>query len=94
MPTYDSHYVFSFLYHSRTGKDGGWNGTRYSNARDRQAIESLTQEVDEEKRNVTIAEIWKTLQDETIYMPLHHQMLAFAMKNISTFRCRRTTRCT
>ena len=28
VPTYDSHYIFSFLYHTRAGKDGGWNATR------------------------------------------------------------------
>ncbi len=85
VPTYDSHYVFSFLYHSRTNKEGGFNGTRYANAKIDQAIDSLTQEVDEEKRNVTISDIWKTLQAETIYLPVHHQTLAFAMKDIWDF---------
>src|SRR4051794_16609299 len=33
VPTYDSHYVFSFLYHSRTNKEGGFNGTRYANTK-------------------------------------------------------------
>ena len=31
------------------------------------------------------AEIWKTLQAETIYLPVHHQTLAFAMKDIWDF---------
>jgi peptide/nickel transport system substrate-binding protein len=85
VPTYDSHYVFSFLYHSRTNKEGGFNGTRYANARIDQDIDSLTQEIDEQKRNSTIADIWKTLQEETIYLPVHHQTLAFAMKDIWDF---------
>ena len=31
VPTYDSHYVFSFLYHTRSRSEGSWNATRYSN---------------------------------------------------------------
>src|SRR5262249_55887458 len=31
VPTYDSHYIFSHLYHSRSGGEGGWNGTGYAN---------------------------------------------------------------
>jgi peptide/nickel transport system substrate-binding protein len=85
VPTYDSHYVFGALYHSRTNKEGGFNGTRYANAQIDQAIDGLTQETDEEKRNIMIAEIWKTLQEETIYLPLHHQTLAFAMKDAWDF---------
>ena len=80
MPTYDSHYIFSFLYHTRSGNDGSWNATRYSNAGVDQKIQSLTSEVNAAKRNATIAEIWKTLSDETVYIALHHQTLAYAMK--------------
>ncbi len=31
VPTYDSDYIFSYLYHTRSGTYGGWNATRYSN---------------------------------------------------------------
>jgi peptide/nickel transport system substrate-binding protein len=85
VPTYDSHYVFGFLYHSRTNKEGGFNGTRYADPKIDRAIDSLTQEIDEEKRNITISGIWKTLQEETIYLPVHHQTLAFAMKDVWDF---------
>jgi len=81
VPTYDSHYIFSFLYHTRSGKEGGWNGTRYSNAELDRKIESLAAEIDLAKRNATIADIWTTLSEETIYIALHHQMLAYAMKS-------------
>jgi peptide/nickel transport system substrate-binding protein len=80
VPTYDSHYIFSFLYHSRSGKEGGWNATRYANAELDKAIEALASEVDTAKRNASIARIWKTLSEETIYIALHHQTLAYAMK--------------
>ena len=46
VPTYDSHYIFSFLYHTRSGKDGTWNATRYSNPEVDQKIQSLTSEVE------------------------------------------------
>jgi peptide/nickel transport system substrate-binding protein len=81
VPTYDSQYIFSFLYHSRSGSDGSWNATRYSNADTDAAIQSLNREIDTAKRNATIASIWKTVSDETNYIALHHQMLAYAMKS-------------
>jgi peptide/nickel transport system substrate-binding protein len=81
VPTYDSQYIFSFLYHSRSGSDGSWNATRYSNAEVDAAIQSLNREIDTGKRNATIASIWKTVSDETNYIALHHQMLAYAMKS-------------
>ena len=80
VPTFDSHYIFTFLYHSRTGKDGGWNATRYANPEMDKAIAGLTSEIDIEKRNKAIAGIWNTLSSETIYIALHHQMVAHAMK--------------
>ncbi len=81
VPTYDSQYIFSFLYHSRSGSDGSWNATRYSNAGVDKAIQGLNSEIDTAKRNATIASIWKTVSDETNYIALHHQMLAYAMKS-------------
>jgi peptide/nickel transport system substrate-binding protein len=81
VPTYDSHYIFSFLYHTRSGSEGGWNGTRYSNPALDNQIESLAAEIDVAKRNAAIADIWKALSEETIYLALHHQQLAYAMKS-------------
>ena len=81
VPTYDSQYIFSFLYHTRSGSDGSWNATRYSKPDVDAAIQSLNSEIDAGKRNATIARIWQTVGDETNYIALHHQMLAYAMKN-------------
>lgn len=80
VPTFDSNYVFAFLYHSRTGKEGSYNATRYANAEVDRMIQSLSSETDEEKRNNTIARIWSIVHEETIYLPVHNQMLAYAMK--------------
>jgi peptide/nickel transport system substrate-binding protein len=80
VPTYDSHYIFSFLYHTRSGSEGSWNATRYSNPEIDAAIRSLTSEVDSTRRNATIARIWSVLAGEFNYIALHHQTLAYAMK--------------
>jgi peptide/nickel transport system substrate-binding protein len=81
VPTYDSDYIFSFLYHTRTGTYGGWNSTRYSNPAIDKLIESVSSETDTAKRNATIAEVWEKLRAEQLYVAIHHQMLAHAMKN-------------
>jgi peptide/nickel transport system substrate-binding protein len=81
VPPYDPEYIFNFLYHTRAGSRGGFNGTGYSDAAMDAKIVSLSQETDLAKRNATIAEIWKELQDLTIYLPIHDQLLAYGMKN-------------
>lgn len=79
VPTYDSEYIFNFLVHTRTEGRGSWNGTRYSNPELDVKIQSLSSEVDLEARDATIAEIWETVQDEVIYLPIHHQVLNWGM---------------
>ena len=81
VPTFDSEYIFSLLYHTRTDKLGGWNATRYSNPELDKLIVGLNSEIDAQKRNDTIARIWAKLQDDTVYVPLHVQTLAYAMKS-------------
>src|ERR1044072_8772931 len=80
VPTYDSDYIFSYLYHTRAGTYGGWNMTRYSNPDVDKLIESISNETDTAKRNATIATIWDKLIAEQVYVAIHHQMLAHAMK--------------
>jgi hypothetical protein len=67
VPTYDSDYIFSYMYHSRTGSQGSWNATGFKNAEIDMMIESLSKEVDLPKRDATIAKLWTRLKDETIY---------------------------
>jgi peptide/nickel transport system substrate-binding protein len=80
VPTYDSDYIFSYLYHTRAGTYGGWNMTRYSNPEVDKLIESISSETDTAKLNATIATIWDKLIAEQVYVAIHHQMLAHAMK--------------
>ncbi len=80
VPTLDSQYIFANLYHTRDQKEGLWNATRYSNPEIDKQIEALSQQTEFTKRNQSIAQIWKVLADEVIYIPLHIQTLAYAMK--------------
>ena len=79
VPTYDSEYIFNFLVHTKGDERGSWNPTGYSNAELDEKIVSLASETDLDARAQTVAEIWDVVQDETIYIPLHHQVLNWGM---------------
>jgi peptide/nickel transport system substrate-binding protein len=81
VPPFDSEYIFTYLYHTRTDRFGGWNATRYSNPAIDRLIEGLSSETDLGKRNAAIAAIWRQLAADQIYIAIHHQVLAHAMKN-------------
>jgi peptide/nickel transport system substrate-binding protein len=78
IPTYDSHYIFNDLYRTKTQTAGTWNGTGYSNAALDARIDALNSEVDVNKRNASIADIWKELQANNVYAPIHTQFIAYA----------------
>lgn len=79
VPTYDSAYVFNFLVHTRGSDRGSWNATGYSNEEIDTMIQSLESETDLDKRNATIQSIWDVVQEETLYLPIHHQVLNWGM---------------
>ena len=79
VPPYDSEYIFSLLYHTNTGALGGWNGTRFSDRVVDDQIHTLRQEVDQTRRNATIAALWRRLKEEVVYVPLHNQTITHAM---------------
>jgi len=81
VPTYDSEYIFNFLAHTKGDKYGSWNGTRFSNPDLDAKIEALASETDLEIRNTRIGEIWKVVQDEQLYIPIHHQVLNWGMSD-------------
>ncbi len=80
VPTFDSQYVFDFLVHSREGSYGSFNGSRYSNADLDAKIESLATMTDLEARDAVIAEIWEEVINERIFLNVHNQVLAYAMR--------------
>jgi len=79
VPTYDSEYVFNFLVHGRESDIGTWNGTGYDNDELDAKIKSLASNTDLEARNKDIADIWRVVQDEQLYIPIHHQVLNWGM---------------
>ena len=81
VPTMDSHYVFHYLYETRTDKGGSWNVTGYSSPRVDELTKAMNREIDLGKRAGMVAETWKTVQDDVVYLPIHHQMLNWAMKD-------------
>jgi len=81
VPTFDSQYVFDFLVHSRGGPYGAFNGTRYSNPELDAKIESLATMTDLEARDQVIAEIWDKVMEDRIFLNVHNQMLAYAMRD-------------
>ncbi|MFT6225907.1 MAG: peptide/nickel transport system substrate-binding protein [Paracoccaceae bacterium] len=78
VPTLDSHYVFSYLLAS----DGAWNATNYSNARVDAITEEITRETDLDKRTAMIDEAWTQIRADMPYVPLHHQVIAWAMSDM------------
>ena len=81
VPTYDSEYIFNFLVHSRGEKYGSWNGTRFGNADLDAKIQGLASETDLDARNAAIADIWGVVQEEKLYIPIHHQVLNWGMSS-------------
>jgi len=81
VPTYDSEYIFNFLVHTRGTDRGTWNATGYSNPELDEQIRSLASETDLDARDATIRDIWNVLQAETIYIPIHHQVLNWGVRS-------------
>jgi peptide/nickel transport system substrate-binding protein len=80
VPTFDSQYVFDFLVHTREGPYGSFNGSRYSNPELDAKIQSLATMVELADRDALIAEIWEEVMEERIFLNVHNQMLAYAMR--------------
>ena len=79
VPTYDSEYIFNFLVHTKGDEYGSWNGTRYTNPELDAKIVSLASETDLRQRDATIADIWTQVQEDVLYIPIHHQVLNWGM---------------
>ena len=79
VPTYDSEYIFNFLVHGREDSIGTWNGTGFDNDELDAKIISLASNTDLAARDADIADIWRVVQDEVLYIPIHHQVLNWGM---------------
>ena len=78
--TFDSESMFTALFHTRNDAGGAFNATRFSNPEFDRLNRELAAQTDFVKRNQTIAQLWRIAQDEVIYIPLHLQTVAYAMK--------------
>lgn len=81
VPTFDSEYVFNFLVHSSSDERGTWNATGYSDPALDEKIVSLASETDTAVRDATVNEIWEQVQADTLYLPVHNQILNWGMKD-------------
>lgn len=81
VPTFDSAYNFNDLVHTREGRYGAYNAIGYSDAGIDEKIRSLGSETDIGKRDATIAELWKYVKDQHLYLPVHNQIIAWAVRD-------------
>ena len=81
VPTFDSAYVFNFLVHTREEGYGSFNGARYANAELDAQIESLATMTDLEARNALIAQIWDKVMEDRVFLNVHNQLLAYAVRD-------------
>lgn len=78
---YDAQYSLQSLIMTRTqGADGSFNFSKTSNAKLDSLIEAMKGETDKTKRDALIKEALTLTRDEVLYIPLHHQMRPWAMK--------------
>ncbi|WP_417582519.1 ABC transporter substrate-binding protein [Nitrincola sp.] len=80
VPPLDSHYVFDFLLETKTADTGAWNFTGWSNEEFDSLSRALPTETDLDERNAKIARAWEIAQEEIVYLPVHHQVLNWAVR--------------
>ncbi len=81
VPTFDALYTLQSLARTKaTGADGSYNLGRYSNQRMDYIVDRVKTETDLPVRNRLLTEGLQLHNDEVVHIPLHNQMLAWAMK--------------
>jgi peptide/nickel transport system substrate-binding protein len=75
--TYDSLYPFSYLIRS----DAPYNATGYADAHVDDLIDRIGTELVTYGRDAMIEEVWKTVGADIVYVPLHQQVIVWAMSN-------------
>jgi peptide/nickel transport system substrate-binding protein len=73
---HDSQVIFVRFY--RTG--GGENAPGYSNPRVDELIEKIDREMITYGRDAMLEEVWKIALNDLVYIPLHHQVIVWAMR--------------
>jgi peptide/nickel transport system substrate-binding protein len=84
VPTFDSAYIFNDLVHTKGEEYGTYNIGLYSNPEVDEMIESLGTMTDLDARNAVIADIWEQVQEDRVFLTVHVQALAYAMRGDMT----------
>ncbi|MCE3248523.1 MAG: extracellular solute-binding protein family 5 [Geminicoccaceae bacterium] len=74
--THDSQVIFVRFYRTR----GGENAPGYSNPRVDRLIEQIDREMITYGRDALVEQVWQIVLDDIVYVPLHHQMIVWAMR--------------
>lgn len=84
VPTFDALYTLQSLMHSKgEGADGSFNFGNYENAEVDKLIDQIKVETDEDKRTDAIHQVLKIHAEEIGHIPLHDQVIPWAMgKNV------------
>ena len=84
VPTFDALYTLQSLIHSKgEGADGSFNYGNYENAEVDKLIDTVKTETDDEKRTAAIHQALKTHAEEFGHLPIHDQVIPWAMaKNV------------
>jgi peptide/nickel transport system substrate-binding protein len=75
--TYDSLEHLSYLIRS----DAPYNATGYANPRVDHLIDAMETELITYARDPMIEEVWKTVREDIVYVPLHQQVIVWAMRD-------------
>ncbi|MFG6462753.1 ABC transporter substrate-binding protein [Roseateles sp. DXS20W] len=79
--TYDALYAMQAWGHTRTnGADGNFNFGKVSDAKLDELIQKIKFEPDVPRRNALIREALLRIRDESLFIPIHHQIRPWAMK--------------
>ena len=81
VPTFDALYSLQSLVRSVGAQgDGNYNVGRYSNPQMDALIERIKKEVDQKNRNLLIEQALQLSHDDVSHIPLHNQVIPWAMK--------------
>jgi peptide/nickel transport system substrate-binding protein len=75
--TFDSLNHFAYLIRS----DGTYNGAKYANPRVDDLIDTIRTTMITYARDALIEQVWKTVREDIVYVPLHHQVIVWAMRD-------------
>jgi peptide/nickel transport system substrate-binding protein len=61
--------------------DAPYNATGYANRHVDDLIDAIKTELVTYARDAMVEEVWKTVRDDIVYVPLHHQVIVWAMRD-------------